>query len=114
MFSLNENNHYHLYTRGTDMRKGFNTLMGVIKSSSALRPLDGSVYVFVNKARTTLKLLHWERGGFVIYHKRLERGRISHTIFKSEETFRVIRWDELVLLIEGINPNTKRRKRYQK
>ena len=76
MFSLNDNNHYHFYTRGTDMRKGFNTLMCVIKSSSALRPLDGSVYVFVNKSRTTLQLLHWERGGFVVCHKRLEMSRI--------------------------------------
>lgn len=114
MFSLNENNRYYLYTCGTDMRKGFNTLTGVIKSSSELRPLDGSVYIFVNKPRTTLKLLHWERGGFVIYHKRLESGCVSNVIFKNEETFRSIRWDELVLLIEGINPNTKRRKRYRK
>ena len=87
MFSLNENNHYLLYTCDTDMRK----LTGVIKSVSTLCPPDGNVYVFVNKTRTTMKLLHWERDGFVIYHKRLENGRISHTIFKSEETFRVIR-----------------------
>jgi len=72
MFSLNENNHYYFHTQATDLRKGFNTLMGVITSTSSLRPLDGSVYLFVNKQRSTLKLLHWERGGFVIYHKRLE------------------------------------------
>ena len=114
MFSLNENNHYYLHTQATDLRKGFNTLMGVITSTSSLRPLDGSVYLFVNKQRSTLKLLHWERGGFVIYHKRLEMGRISNVIFKSEEPFRSLRWDELVLLVEGINPNTKRRKRYIK
>ena len=114
MFSLNESNHYYLYTSGTDMRKGFNTLTGVITSNSTLRPLDGSVYVFVNKPRNTLKILHWERGGFVIYHKRLERGRISKQIFNSDDVFRRIRWDELVLFIEGINPNIKRRKRYNK
>ena len=114
MFSLNENNHYYLCTSGTDMRKGFNTLMGVVTSISTLRPLDGSVYIFVNKPRNTLKILHWERGGFVIYHKRLESGRISKQIFKSDVVFQSIRWDELVLLIEGINPNVKRRKRYNK
>lgn len=114
MFSLNENNRYYLHCRGADMRKGFNTLMGVITSTSELRPVDGSVYVFINKQRTTLKLLHWERGGFVIYHKRLESGRISKSAFKTEPIFRSIRWDELVLLLEGINPNIKRRKRYNK
>ena len=114
MFSLNENHRYYLFTQGADMRKGFNTLTGVITSNSELRPLDGSVYIFVNKPRTTLKILHWERGGFVIYHKRLESGRISKAAFKHETGFRSIRWDELVLLIEGINPNAKRRKRYNR
>lgn len=114
MFSLNENNHYYLCTSGIDMRKGFNTLSGVVTNNSQFRPVDGSVYVFVNKLRNTMKILHWERGGFVIYHKRLEEGRISQAIFKSDVVFRSIRWDELVLLIEGINPNSKRRKRYNK
>jgi len=114
MFSLNENNRYYLCTHGTDMRKGFNTLMGIITSTSPLRPLDGSVYIFINKTRTTIKILHWERGGFVIYHKRLEMGRISKTAFGHPENFRPIRWDELVLFIEGINPKIKRRKRYNK
>jgi len=114
MFSLNENKLFYLYTQCTDLRKGFNMLMGMIRAGSNLNPIDGSVYLFVNRQRTTMKLFHWERGGIVIYHKRLESGRISNVIFKSGETFRTLRWDELVLLIEGINPNTKRRKRYNK
>ena len=114
MFSLNENNRFYLYTQCADLRKGFNMLMGIIRATSNLNPIDGSVYLFVNRQRTTLKLFHWERGGIVIYHKRLECGRISNMIFKSEESFRILRWDEMVLLIEGINPNAKRRKRYNK
>jgi hypothetical protein len=96
------------------MGKGFNTLSGLVTNISGQKLLEGSVYVFVNKTRTTVKLLHWERGGFVIYHKRLESGRITKLIFTREEGFRSIRWDELVLFMEGINPNTKRRKRYHK
>jgi transposase len=94
------------------MRKGFNTLTGIVTNVSGQGLLDGSVYVFVNRARTTVKILHRECGGFVIYHKQLECGRISKLIFKHEEAFRSIRWDEPELLMEGINPNTKRRKRY--
>ncbi|MDR1380147.1 MAG: IS66 family insertion sequence element accessory protein TnpB [Tannerella sp.] len=111
MFSLNENHRYYLCTTGTDMRKGFNTLSGLVTNVGGSGLMEGSVYVFVSKTRTTVKLLHRERGGFVIYHKRLESGRISKLIFKHEEPFRSIRWDELVLFMEGINPNTKRRKR---
>ena len=112
MFSLNESNHFLVCVCGVDLRKGLNGLCGII-SYQSLIPTSGDVYVFFNKKRTTMKLLHWERGGFVIYYKRLERGRVSHKIFQREEVgFQSYRWDELVLLLEGISPKTKRRKRY--
>ncbi len=112
MFSLNEDNRYLVCLQGVDLRKGVNGLCGVIHYLS-LNPTNGDVYVFLNKTRTTLKLLHWERGGFVIYYKRMERGRISHKIFINAGVgFRAIRWDELMLFIEGISPKIKRRKRY--
>ena len=112
MFSLNENNRYLVCLQGVDLRKGVDGLCGVIRYLS-LSPTNGDVYVFLNKTRTTLKLLHWERGGFVIYYKRMEKGRISHKIFiKDGVGFCAIRWDELMLFIEGISPKIKRRKRY--
>lgn len=113
MFSINENNSLYLYATHVDLRKGFNTLSGIVNNSGiGLRPSDGKVYIFVNRSRTTLKLLHWERGGFVIYHKRLEQGRMSKLMFKENSQFFPLRWDELVLLMEGVNPNTRRRKRF--
>ena len=88
MFSINENNSLFLYSTYVDLRKGFNTLSGIVTNSGTnLRPSDGKVYLFVNRSRTTLKLLHWERGGFVIYHKRLEQGRMSKLMFKEEIQF---------------------------
>lgn len=114
MFSINENNSLYLYSTHVDLRKGFNTLSGIVTNNSGtnLRPSDGKVYLFVNRSRNTLKLLHWERGGFVIYHKRLEQGRMSKLMFKEKIQFTPLRWDELVLLMEGVNPNTRRRKRF--
>ncbi len=80
-------------------------------------PLTGrsKVYVFVGKTRKVMKLLHWERGGYVMYYKRLETGRLSPRLFPSDLHigFREIRWDELVLFIEGISLNARRRKRFQ-
>ena len=112
MFSINENHELYLYQDYVDLRKGFNALCGVVNNNSTFSPTDGKVYVFINRHRTTMKLLHWERGGFVIYHKRLEQGRMMKLKFTSTEVFHVLRWDELVLLLEGVNPNTKRRKRF--
>ena len=112
MFSLNEGNRYVVCLTGVDLRKGLDGLCGLIRYLS-LNPVNGDVYVFLNKSRTTMKLLHWERGGFVIYYKRMESGRISPKIFLKEGVgFRTIRWDELVLFMEGISVKIKRRKRY--
>lgn len=104
MFSLNEGNSFKVYTQGADLRKGLDGLCGIVRKST-LSPTNGDVYVFLNKTRTTMKLLHWD--------KRMESGRVSHKIFSADEIgFRTIRWDEIVLFIEGISPKTKRRKRY--
>ena len=112
MFSLNEGNRFVVCLQGVDLRKGLDSLCGLIRYLS-LSPTNGDVYVFLNKSRTTMKLLHWERGGFVIYYKRMESGRVSHKIFLKEGIgFRTIRWDELVLFMEGISVKIKRRKRY--
>ena len=74
MFSLNEDNCYLVCLQGVDLRKSLDGLCGVIRYLR-LSPANGNVYVFLNKNRTTMKLLHWERGGFVIYYKRMESGR---------------------------------------
>ena len=109
---MTESNKYVLYLNGVNMRKGIEGLCGMVRHLSLL-PTNGDVYVFLNKSRTILKLLHWERGGYVIYHKRLEKGRISHKVFLRQGVgFSSIRWDELVLLMEGISPATQRRIRY--
>ncbi len=76
-------------------------------------PSDGTAYAFVGKGRNLMKLLHWERGGYVVYHKRLERGRFHSRLFKTDVAgFRQIRWDEQVLLMEGISPKVPSRKRF--
>ena len=62
MFSLNEGNRFVVCRVGVDLRKGVNGLCGIIRYLS-LNPTNGDVNVFLNKSRTTLKLVHWERGG---------------------------------------------------
>jgi len=113
MFSLNETNHFMVYSIHVDLRKGVLPLCGLILSLGS-KPSDGSVYVFFNRSRTLMKLLHWERGGYVIYYKRMEVGRVSRKVFRQSPSpqFYVLRWDELVLFLEGIFPSAGRRKRF--
>ena len=103
MFSLSESNKFMVCTSAVDLRKGVDPLSRMVRCNS-MSPTDGSVYVFLNRTRTRMKLLYWERGGYVIFYKRMEQGRISHTVFQSDEScvFKQLRWDELVLLVEGM------------
>jgi transposase len=103
MFSLNESQSYYLCCGGTDLRKGFDALCGVVSSQMGRNPLSGEAFIFMNKPRNTLKVLHWERGGLVIYHKRLEKGCFSLPDFDGKtQSYRLHRHD-LVMMIEGIS-----------
>lgn len=55
------------------MRKSFDGLCGLVSSVMQRQPTSGEVYIFLNRSRTHIKLLHWESGGFVLYYKRLEQ-----------------------------------------
>lgn len=113
MFNLNESNRILMSQHPSDMRIGVNGMCGKVRSAG-LNPTSGDVFIFVGKTRNVMKILHWERGGYVMYYKRLEQGRFHPRIFLRETFgFRSIRWDELVLLIEGISPRVARRRRYE-
>jgi transposase len=81
------------------MRKSFDGLSGLVIRELEREPTSGEVFIFINKRRSHLKLLHWENGGFVLYYKRLEKG--TFTIPDTGDSG-YISWPELILMIEGI------------
>jgi len=74
MFALTESHRFFVFSQVTDMRKSFDALCGVVRMGLCRNPLSGEVFVFVNRKRNMMKLLHWQQGGFVLYFKRLEKG----------------------------------------
>jgi transposase len=112
MFSLGSSHQYFLYTGIADMRKGFDALCGLVSEQLRRNPLSGEVFIFINRRRDHIKLLHWEYSGFVMYYKRLERGTIE--LPDVQQTHGKISWTTLVLMVEGIEmTNLKMRKRYE-
>ena len=105
MFSLNSSHRYFLYQGHCDMRKSFDGLCGLVVSELKRTVTSGEVFVFLNRHRTHIKLLHWEHGGFVLYYKRLEQG--SFPLPKKE----LLSWADLVLMIEGIQVQKSRQMR---
>lgn len=93
------------------MRKGFDALCGEVRRSMGRDPLSGEVFIFYNSSRTRLKLLHWERGGFVIYHKRFEQGILSLPRFDVATGGYRVSWRELMLMVEGITLSSVRLKK---
>ena len=113
MFSLSSSLTYYLYQGRTDMRKSFDGLSGLVQNELQRNPLSGEVFIFISRRRNTIKLLHWESGGFVLYYKRLEQGTFEIPHYDLQTRSYQICWTELVMMIEGISmQRIKLRKRY--
>ena len=100
MFGLGGSLIYQLYNKSCDMRKSFDGLSGLVSNELGRDPLSGEVFIFLNRHRNLIKLLHWESGGFVMYYKRLETGRFTLPVIEAGST--VIQWPALVLMMEDI------------
>lgn len=81
------------------MRKSFDGLCGFVSSGMRLIPIGGELFVFLNHSRTQIKLLHWEKGGFLLYYKQLEQGTFLAPKGKENEML----WSDLILMAEGIH-----------
>ena len=115
MFSLSDSDRFYLYPHPTDMRKSFYTLSGIITNKMGRSIQDGDAFIFINKSCTTMKILHMECGGLVIYYLKLERGYIHLPNMAEWEGKTGVRtgWTDLVMMVEGIYPKTcKRAKRW--
>jgi len=112
MFSLSDGQNFWLYTKPTDMHKSFFTLSGLVCNEMKMDTLCGDVFVFINKKRNRIKLLHMEPGGLVLYSKLLEEGTFHFTRYDAKKGKFSIEWRDLVMMVEEIcnDPNTRLRR----
>ena len=103
-----------LHTRPTDMRKGFDGLSGIVREAFDADPLDGSLFLFINRRRDRLKILHFDGTGFWLYYKRLEAGTFE--VLTSDDECVEIDTTQLAMLLGGVSlvSAEKRRKRYRR
>lgn len=93
----------------TDMRKSFDGLASQAQRVIAQDPLSGHLFVFFNRRRTMVKVLYWDRNGFCLVAKRLERGTFwlpeapQNGVLEMEAA-------ELGLILEGIELGGARRR----
>jgi transposase len=94
----------YLALGATDMRKAIDGLSILVSQQLALDPFAGHLFVFCNRVRTIVKILYWDRNGFCLWQKRLER-----QVFRwptSEAEVLAIDSRELSWLLDGLDPLT--------
>ncbi len=98
-----------------DMRKGFDALAAIVQHQLRLEPLNGHIVLFVNKRGNLMKLLFFDRTGWAVLYKRLERGTFQLPSVTSTTGRVEIDTGELAMILEGIDLRTAvRRKRYRR
>ncbi len=86
----------------TDLRKGFYGLYGLVRTELGQDPLTGDLFLFVNRRRTSAKVLHWDGTGLCIYAKRLARKQFTKLWAEAESnTPLAITQTELSLFLGG-------------
>jgi transposase len=105
----------YLCTSPTDMRKGFDTLAVLVRDGLGYDPLSGHLFLFVGRRRDRLKLLYWDKDGFALWYKRLEKGTFRLPKSKPDALSVELKASELAMLLEGIDLRSiKRRARFQR
>jgi len=114
MFALSSENQFHLFSKPTDMRKSFDGLSGLVENTLGRNPSGGDVFIFINKRRDKIKLLHWQGASFVLYYKRLEKGTFELPRYDAVAGSISLDYAKLVMIIDGLSiENIQKRKRYQ-
>ena len=100
-------------TEPTDLRRSYNGLSALVDGTFGKQAMSGDLFIFMNRRANQVRILFWDKDGYVIMMKRLEEGTFRRV--KTAEGKDLVEVDagELAMLLEGIDaPSIKRRKRY--
>lgn len=103
-----------VYTEAADLRKGFDGLSGLVRRELGADPTDGSLFLFFNRRRDRVKILHFDGTGYWLYYKLLEAGTFENLVGDGPST--TIDATQLSMLLAGVSlqQSQHRRKRYQR
>jgi transposase len=93
------------------MRCGHDGLCAVVRNQWKLDVFGGHLFVFLGRRADRCKILFWDRGGFVVYYKRLEKGRFRLPKISADSLSVSLDGTELAMLLDGIDFSAVRRPR---
>jgi len=96
-------NKVHIFIRpgATDLRNQINGLSKIVKKEMKKEPFNGDIYVFCNRDQNAIKILHWDKNGFWIYHKKFQNGFVPWPDEYRKVT--ELNKDELLMLLNCID-----------
>jgi len=103
MLSVAAGTKVYLAAEPVDLRRGHDGLTALVRTRFGMDPLDGHLFVFVGRRVDRVKVLFWDRGGFVLYYKRLARGRFRMPKIPSGADRVVLDGTELAMLLGGFD-----------
>lgn len=115
MLSLPPSVRLFVATQPVDGRKGPDSLMALVRDELRHDPLSGHLFIFFSKRCDRVRVVYWDRNGFAMWTKRLEKGRFRPTFASGGRLSSVaIEAAELALIVEGIElAGARRRPRWQ-
>ena len=111
MLTLPRSVRIYLATEPTDMRRGFDGLGQMVKQLG-LDAFSGHLFAFVSRRGDRIKVLCWDNGGFVLWYKRLEKGRFKIPPLSSSDATVALDGPSLTMLLEGIDYSRVRRPKH--
>ena len=109
MLSIAADTRVYLAAEPVDLRRGHDGLTMLVRTRFGMDPLDGHLFVFVGRRIDRVKILFWDRGGFVLYYKRLARGRFRMPRIAAGADRVVLDGTELAMLLGGFDLVSARR-----
>jgi transposase len=106
MLSFSGSEKIYLAVGSTDMRRSIDGLAAIVQQCFNLDPFSSSLFVFCNKNRSMLKILHWDHNGFWLYFRRLEKGTFKWPKDTSQSTI-IVGHRELNWLLTGLSIEQK-------
>ena len=103
MLSLGPGVQVVLATAPVDLRRGHDGLVTLVRALWRADPYSGSLFVFFGRRMDRVKILFFGAGGFVVYYKRLERGRFSMPRVPEGATQIALEPESLAMLLDGID-----------
>lgn len=102
LFSVQETVNYYLYRKPVKMSKSFDSLAALVRTELDRDIVNGDVFIFLNRHRTMIKVLVYEKKGFSIFYRRLDEGSFVLPAITSDQVGYKMSPEQIMSMLSGM------------